>query len=194
MEKFLLPVTLALCTFALGWVELRSAEKRAASEMALRAAQDSTATQLKYLELFYRDINNTADPRAQVSALSLLYVIEPEIGNRLARAVSQNEAYSDTIQKQAADLGVRIENLGPLINYKVVFYYPAGRADMELLARYYSQRLNVVGLQTVELRAATPEFLARIVPPRTYEIRHDSYYEDDAATQLQKLMHEENPR
>ena len=183
-EKLLLPLVLGLLTFFVG----NGAQQISKAQLELAKSQERTALNLKYLELFYKDINDPKKPEAQQSALSLLHVIEPEIGNKLARAVEYNKANSKEIREIAANMGPEMAIFGPLVNYKVILYYLKGDTYSSGWASFYEGQLNNRGFKNVKKQEVTHKFYIKMVSPKGFEIRHDDYYEKEAASRLSALL------
>ena len=173
IEKLLLPFILACLTYFVG----SGANKISQAQLMLANAQEKrqqaeakTTLQLKYLDLFYKDINDPQKPQSQLTALSVLYVIDPEIGGKLATAVALNEANSENIRQAADSLGMKINTFGLLLNYKVIFYCLEGNEISNDLANTYKKYLNDLDFKRVEIQKKPDSFFVNVGRQNGFEI------------------------
>lgn len=84
-----------------------------------------TNIQIKYIDMFYDDINS-GDLERQRNALALLEEMEPEVAKVLAGFVKSKESLSEVTRQKAKGLIRNIEKRESLNAYKVKFYYSVG--------------------------------------------------------------------
>lgn len=181
VEKLVLPAALGILTFFVA----QGTQKISEGQLAIAKAQ----YQLKYLELFYKDISDLKQPDRQKAALTLLYVTDREVGDVLAKAVAANESNTQEVRISAATLGKKINMLGPLVNYEVIFYYVEGDDKARELAESYAKRLTLFELITCRTEKLTRDhWHNKLQSPKRFEIRYDDIFEEEAAEALAKLL------
>ena len=196
LEKLLLPAALGF----LAWTTSQASLRVSASQLDLAKAQDarqareSQATaQLKYLEIFYRDIKST-DERNQLFALSLLTHLNPELGSSLADLVKTSPRSSKAVVDKAASIKTGFDAFGPLNGFKIGIYWDEKDARLEAAARELKGKIekrNFPG--PVQLYPRPQQFLASLGASDQNEIRFEAGIEDEAADRLLALMTELAP-
>jgi hypothetical protein len=189
--KLLIPVAVAFLAFATDCASRRTAEGQLALAKAIedrQAAEAAEGRQLKYVELFYRDISDPT-PAKQMAAASLLSVLKPEYSRPLLRVIESNPAVSATVRQQALGLVAVSSRFGPLINYRLAFFYP--EADAASVSAARSIQASLVRERfpgEITLRPSSGAAIQALGAPSGNEIRYDRYYEDDAARELQQVL------
>jgi hypothetical protein len=109
--KILIPVTVALLVYITDSASHKISEsqsKLAEAEYISALEASGTELELKYLEIFYTEIRSN-DPSRQELALEILKMLDPELGNKLAKVVSRDssrpQAVREHAQTVAADIG-----------------------------------------------------------------------------------------
>lgn len=194
LEKILIPALVPIVLGFMTYYVQQVSNKLSSSQHHALIQQSNANKQLKYIELFYKDISNTSDPRRQKVALSLLYVIEPEVGILFARAVQLNRENSKEVRMAAEEIGKDIEQLGPLLNYKVYIYYQKGQTNMQNYAEKLKNGLAKSRYRNVQILEKDKDFYARVKPPKGYEIRFDEQNESEAAFYLNNLLKQVDPK
>jgi hypothetical protein len=195
LEKLLLPAL-----GVLAWTANQASVRVSASQLELAKAQDArqaresqSAAQLKYLEIFYRDINST-DERSQLFALSLLTHLNPELGSSLADLVKTSPRSSKTVADRAASIKTGLDAFGSLSGFKIGIYWDQKSATLAAAARDIKGKIegrNFPGV--VQLYPRSPEFLLSLGASEQNEIRFEAGSEDEAADRLLALMNELTP-
>jgi hypothetical protein len=196
IEKLVLPLALALIAYfakvasddiAAAQVEVARANVRIAEAAEKRAATTAVESrQLKYLELFYRDLRDR-DATNQQASLSLLYVLEPTVARSVAKAVVASPATPPALRQQVNTLINDMERFGPLINYRLVIYHPPTDPSVALQLVSNLRRLGFKG----DIRTdAKPESFAGDHRQSGYHFRYDKVYEAAAAEYLRKVLPE----
>lgn len=196
LEKLLLPFALGV----LAWTTSQASVRVSASQLELAKAQDarqvneSRATaQLKYLEIFYRDINST-DERNQLFALSLLTYLNPELGASLADLVKVSPRSSKAVVDKAASIKTGFEAFGPLSGFKIGIYWDEKNAQLTAAARQLKEKIEGRHFPgPVQLYPRSQQFLASYGASGRNEIRFEPGIEDEAADRLLALMEELEP-
>lgn len=187
MEKLLLPLALAVLTFTIAL----GTQRISAGQLELAEVQAKAANQLKYLELFYSDINDSKKPDRQMAALTLLYIIDRDVGSVLAKAVAANVDNDEKVKDSANTLAIRLKKTLPLVNYKVYFYYMKNDDWANKWVNFYTEKLGKFNLIPCEKREITEnDWHKKLDSPNNFEIRYDDIYETEAAEALDKLLQE----
>lgn len=185
VEKIVIP--LALVALAASQVQVAREQVRVAEVQAERQRDDANSNlQLKYVELFYRDLTDP-DSRKKASAVALLAVMRPDIARTLTSVIYADPNTGNTLRQQASSTLVTASRFGSLVSYRLVVYYErATRPDAERL----QAKLRELGFRNeLTLRERGRAFLADATK-YGYHIRFDGEYELDAATYLSNLMPE----
>jgi hypothetical protein len=197
VKELLLPAAIALLSFSVGLganavaeAQLKQAKQQADAELALQTAEAAAERQLKYLDLFYQDISNPAQPQRQYAALSLLNLIEPAVGKTLATAVALNPENSEAVRAEARTLASTISRFGPLMTYRVIVYQPAEDLDAERVATAIQVGFVSAGFGAISKSNKLPDFFESVGPPRAIEIRYDEPFETEAASKLAEVLGE----
>lgn len=145
--------------------------------------------QLKYIELFYEDIQDP-DPQKRNASISLLAAMQPGVAEMVARAVAADPTATADVKRQVSDTLVAARRFGPLNAYRIVIYHDrsttarAEQVKRHLVAAGFSGR--------IELDARASTFL----PDATaygYHVRYDDGFENEAAEHLVNLLREVYP-
>ena len=191
LEKLFLPAAVA----AVGLGVSLAGHQVAKGQLALAEAQEKRVTveaqtdiHLKALETFYQYISSS-EPEKQKTALYLLTAMDPDVGQRLARAVAVNPTVSLEMRQVADKVSRSIALVGPLINYRIVIYFSEAQAQQkERAEKLLKSLVDYAPLVSVSTRGATDTQLKNWVYPKGNEIRYDPLYENEAAEQLQTLL------
>lgn len=190
-DKLLIPVAVGLLAFATDCASRRTAEGQLALARAIeerQAAEAVEARQLKYVELFYRDIADPT-PSKQMAAASLLSVLKPEYSRPLLRVIESNPAVSPEVRRQALGLVAVSSRFGPLINYRLAFFYPESDAASAAAATGVQSRLLQERFPgEIALRPSTEAAIRALGFPHGNEIRYDRHYEEDPARELHQIL------
>ncbi|HEX8276466.1 MAG TPA: hypothetical protein VF615_27745 [Longimicrobiaceae bacterium] len=195
-DRVLVPLAVALLAFATGWASYRTSAGQFALARAIEARQAREAVearQLKYVELFYRDIADPA-PARQMAAASLLSVLQPEYSRPLLRVIESNPALSAEVRRQALGQVAVSNRFGPLINYRIAIFYPTTEPNLRNAARIIQAKLAQERFPgEVTLRPSTDQVLGSMRLPDGNEIRFDRHYEEEAARELQRVLNSYGP-
>ena len=190
-DKLLIPLAVAVLAFATDCASRRTAEGQLALAKAIedrQAAEAAEARQLKYVELFYHDISDPT-PAKQMAAASLLSVLKPEYSRPLLRVIESNPAVRSEVRQQAIGLVAVSTRFGPLINYRLAFFYPEADAASVSAARSIQAALARERFPgEIALRPSSAAAIQERGAPIGNEIRFDRYYEEDAARELQQIF------
>lgn len=190
LEKLAIPIAVAI----VGYVANDAANKISTAQLALAKAQHEsnheefkTATQLKYLELFYRDIVSPEET-VRARAVSLLHVMAPELASSVSSFVAADPniptATKAAVKEGARDILVR----GPLAVYKIGIYYLAGDVVLESRAKSLASALAGVGLSAVEVNPRDAGFMSRFKPAARIEVRYEAANESQHASDLADIL------
>jgi len=194
IEKLLIPVGLGALTLITHQASIRisEAQRDLAERQEIRQAAESIQNMdLKYVELFYKDITSK-DSETQTMALSLLNLMKPDLGKSLATWVEQNPGFSESIRQRAKAIKRGIDKLGGLSNYRIKIYYPQWISSLSKVAIDIKNGLVGYGFQSenIPIAGASRIFYEDVIPPQGYEIRFQPSYEEDVADALKKILTE----
>ncbi len=188
LEKVIIPMALVL--LAASQVLVARQQVRVAEVQAEAQRNDASENlQLKYVELFYRDVTDP-DPRKKQTSVALLAVMRPDIAQMLARVVYADPQATESLREQTSATLVTANRFGSLVGYRVIVYYDSStQGDAQQL------RANLLALgfpNEITLHKRNASFLAD-ASRYGYHIRYEERYEADAAEYLFKLMPEVLP-
>jgi len=186
-ETFLVPITIALLSAFVALASNRIAE----AELESAEKQAETNKLLGYLEIFYSEIGNPEQPKRQISALQILYQIDPAVGRVLANAVRNNPENSTEVRFAAAQVGAALSASVArerLSGFRIVIYYPKWRPHRQGEANRLHEGLVKLQIRRVELRGADSSFYTRNRTPSGYEVRYERGREDEGAQALKSLL------
>jgi len=208
VEKLLIPIALAALTLITHQASIRIAEaqrnlaERQEARQALESSQNIERQavdyrqnmDLKYVELFYKDITSP-NTETQSIALSLLNLMNPDLGKSLATWVEQSPRFPESIRQEAKAIRRGIDRLGGLSNYRIKVYYPQWIVSLSTAAKDLKNGLVGYGFQSerIQVNGMSKKFYEDVVPPRGYEIRYQPSYEEDVAENLKNILAEIYP-
>jgi hypothetical protein len=201
LEKVLLPLTLGLLAFVTNKAsvdiskdQFRLADKQSRDQLERQKEESRTNVQQKYIELFYEDIKSD-DPKAQLKALSLLSLMDLEVGKKIADWVNTLKSTTPEVRKQAAIVSVDIKKFGRLNTYKINIYPENNRKDLLEAANTIKSKLIEYGFRTeqVNIQQEPESFFERLGKPNGYEIRYDLGSEEQEANKLESILKEVYP-
>lgn len=197
LEKIVLPIAVAI----LAYYGKQASDQISASQISVARQQVEVARlqlerqkteadsnlQLKYIELFYHDIQD-ADPKRKQGSIALLSAMQPTVAQVVSRAIVSDPATPLAVRQQVAVALVNSRRFGPLINYTLVVYYPASSAAD---ARALLDGLVRLGFSRdgIELRERPHTFIDDAAK-FGYHIRYDDVYENEAADYLARNLSE----
>jgi hypothetical protein len=198
-EKIIIPLALAALAYfgkkasdqiAASQVEVAGRQVEVAKLALERQATESNLTlQLKYIELFYDDIQNP-DPQKRKASISLLAAMQPSVAEMVARAVAADPTATPEVKRQVSETLTAAQRFGPLGTYRIVIYYERLTAAHAEQIKTHLLRAGFNG--QIELSERAPTFL----PDATtygYHVRYDDGFENEAAEYLLNLAHEALP-
>ncbi|MEA2343883.1 MAG: hypothetical protein QOF63_2052 [Thermoanaerobaculia bacterium] len=184
-EKGVIP--LALILLAASQAKVASDQLRIVKLQNERQAAEADANlQIKYVELFYHDLSDP-DPRKKRSSIALLTVMRPDFAQMISRVILLDPQSSDSIKQQANETLDNVRRFGPLLNYKLVVYFPKAATEE---ANRIKARLTSTGFPgTIQLLQKSPTFLDDATK-FGYHIRYDENYEEEPADYLLRILPE----
>lgn len=183
LEKVVIPFALVVLAASQAVVARQQVEV-AKLQLDRQSAEATSNLQLKYVELFYHDIQDP-DPRKQKTSIALLAAMQPEIARTMSRIILANPSSSKELREQVNAALTTAQRFGPLVNYRLVIYYPKSVVQEATNLR---ARLAADGFPgAVELRERASTFLDDATK-FGYHIRYDDVYEQEAADYLMKLL------
>lgn len=194
--KLLTPIALGIFAF----IADQASNKISNAQLELARRQDvrqeaefKNNLQLKYIEVFYKEITSHSVEK-QLAALSLLRLMEPELGTVLANWVESNSKISPEIRAKTESIARDIATFGVLNNYKIGIYFRNNRPDLSRSANEIRNKLVKYGFNgQIKLYKRDDSFFQEVIPPTTYEIRYEPDYEADAADRLETILNEVYP-
>jgi hypothetical protein len=184
-EKGVIP--LALILLAASQAKVASDQLRVAKLQNERQAAEADANlQIKYMELFYHDLSDP-DPRRKQASIALLTVMRPDFAQMISRVILLDPQSSDSLKQQTSATLDNVRRFGPLLNYKLVVYFPKAASEE---AKRIRARLVATGFPgIVQLLQKDPNFLDDATK-FGYHIRYDENYEDEPADYLLRILPE----
>ncbi len=190
LEKLAVPIAVAIVAF----VANNAANRISEGQLALTKAQHEksyeefrTVTQLKYLELFYRDIVSPEES-IRARAVALLQIMAPELARDVSSFVAANPdipvATKFAVREGAKSIIVR----GPLASYKIGIYFLAEDAASESKAKSLASGLKEIGLTTIEINPRDAAFMNRFNVASGLEVRYEIANETQQAFDLAEIL------
>ncbi|MCW5315802.1 hypothetical protein GTQ43_18880 [Nostoc sp. KVJ3] len=201
LEKLLLPLTLGILAFVTNKAsvdiskdQFRLADKQSREQLERQKEENRTNVQQKYIELFYEDIKSD-NPKTQIKALSLLTLMDLEVGKKIADWVNTLKSTTPEVRKEAAIVSTDINKFGRLNTYKINIYPENNKQNLLEAANQIKTKLIEYGFRTeqIDVKQETESFFERLGKPKGYEIRYDLGNEEEEAKKLESILKEVYP-
>lgn len=201
LEKLLLPLTLGILAFVTNKAsvdiskdQFRLADKQSREQLERQKEENRTNVQQKYIELFYEDIKSD-NPKTQIKALSLLTLMDLEVGKKIADWVNTLKSTTPEVRKEAGIVSTDINKFGRLNTYKINIYPENNKQNLLEAANKIKTKLIEYGFRTeqVDVKQETESFFERLGKPKGYEIRYDLGNEEEEAKKLESILKEVYP-
>ncbi|ALF52025.1 hypothetical protein ACX27_02820 [Nostoc piscinale CENA21] len=194
VEKLMIPIALGVLAFITSQAANQISQAQlelAQSQSASQDAEFKDNLQVKYIEIFYRDMSST-DKTKKKSALSLLTLMKPEIAKPLLDWAKLN--IPEELQGDAKSVAKNINNeiVNILGKYMINIYYINNDSSLSNVAQNIKDALTKYGLKAdrIVLNNKGEDFFRALGYPTAYEIRYDPGSEDNAAELLTKVLQE----